>query len=78
MSHSNKANFICQEIFAKIAMYNFCQMITQLVAIFKKRKKYTPARSLYAIRPKRNQSTYCRNLAYEIYLSFLTGKNGLS
>lgn len=38
MSHSKKVDFICQEIFAKLAMYNFCQMITQLVAIFKKRK----------------------------------------
>ena len=46
MSHSKKADFICREIFAKLAMYNFCQMITQPVAIFKKRKKYTPARSL--------------------------------
>lgn len=39
MSHSKKVDFICQEIFAKLAMYNFCQMITQPVAIFKKREK---------------------------------------
>lgn len=39
LSHSKKADFICQEIFAKLAMYNFCQMITQPVAIFKKKEK---------------------------------------
>ena len=40
MPHSKKLDFICQEIFAKLAMYNFCQMITQPVAI-KKGKIYS-------------------------------------
>lgn len=31
--HSKKVDFIYQEIFAKLIMYNFCQMITQSVVI---------------------------------------------
>lgn len=39
--HSKKVDFIYQEIFAKLTMYNFCQMITQSVAIQKGKRKYS-------------------------------------
>ena len=38
--HSKKADFIYQEVFAKLAMYNFCQMITQSVVIQQGKKKH--------------------------------------
>lgn len=36
-----KVDFIYQEIFAKLTKYNFCQMITQSVAIRKGKRKYS-------------------------------------
>ena len=39
--HAKKVDFIYQEIFAKLTMYNFCQMITQSVAIQTKKRKYS-------------------------------------
>ena len=39
--HAKKVDFIYQEIFAKLTMYNFCQMITQSVAIQKEKRKYS-------------------------------------
>lgn len=39
--HAKKVDFIYQEIFAKLTMYNFCQMITQSVAIRKGKRKYS-------------------------------------
>jgi transposase DDE domain len=38
--HSKKVDFIYQEIFAKLIMYNFCQMITQSVVIQQGKKKH--------------------------------------
>ncbi len=38
--HTKKVEFVCQEIFAKLTMYNFCQSITQSVAIQQGQKKY--------------------------------------
>ena len=35
MSSLKRVDFICQEILAKLTMYNFCQMITQPAAILK-------------------------------------------
>ncbi len=32
--------FVCQEIFAKLTMYNFCELITQSVVIQQGQKKY--------------------------------------
>lgn len=39
--HSKKAEYIIQEIFAKLTMYNFTELITSLVVIRKKDKKYS-------------------------------------
>lgn len=38
--HSKKAEFICQEIFARIITYNFCESITNHTVITTKAKKY--------------------------------------
>lgn len=38
--HSKKVDFIYQEIFAKLTMYNFCQMITQSVVIQKGKRRH--------------------------------------
>ena len=38
--HAKKVEFILQEIFAKLTMYNFCELITQSVVIHQKQKKY--------------------------------------
>lgn len=38
--HSKKVAFITQEIFARLVMYNFCEMITLNVVIKKKDRKY--------------------------------------
>lgn len=38
--HSKKVDFVHQEIFAKLTMFNFCQLITQSVVIQQKKKKY--------------------------------------
>lgn len=38
--HSKKVDFIYQEVFAKLIMYNFCQMITQSVVIQQGKKKH--------------------------------------
>ena len=38
--HAEKVEFILQEIFAKLTMYNFCELITQSVVIQQKQKKY--------------------------------------
>lgn len=38
--HSKKRSFIEQEIFAKLTMYNFCEMITLNVVLTKKERKY--------------------------------------
>ena len=38
--HSKKVEFILQEIFAKLTMYNFCELITQSVVIHQSEKKY--------------------------------------
>lgn len=38
--HSKKMDFIIQEIFAKLTMYNFCEMITLNVIITQKQSKY--------------------------------------
>ena len=37
--HAKKVEFILQEIFAKLTMYNFCELITQSVVIQQKQKK---------------------------------------
>ena len=39
--HAKKVEFILQEVFAKLTMYNFCELITQSVVIQQKQKKYT-------------------------------------
>ena len=39
--HAKKVEFILQEIFAKLTMYNFCELITQPVVIQQGQKKYT-------------------------------------
>lgn len=39
--HAKKVDFIFQEIFARLTMYNFCQMITQSVAIQNGKRKYS-------------------------------------
>ena len=39
--HSKKAEYIIQEIFAKLTMYNFTELITSLVVVRKKDKKYS-------------------------------------
>ena len=38
--HSKKVEFILQEIFAKLTMYNFCELITQSVVIQQGERKY--------------------------------------
>ena len=38
--HAKKVEFIHQEIFAKLTMYNFCELITQSVVIQQRQKKY--------------------------------------
>ncbi|MPQ45198.1 IS4 family transposase, partial [Clostridium tarantellae] len=38
--HSKKVDFIKQEIFAKLTMYNFCEMITMNVVISQKQRKH--------------------------------------
>ncbi len=38
--HAKKVEFVLQEIFAKLTMYNFCELITQSVVIKQKQKKY--------------------------------------
>lgn len=38
--HSKKSEFIYQEIFAKLIMYNFCELITNSVIIKQKQRKY--------------------------------------
>lgn len=37
---SKKVEYITQEIFARLTMYNFCELLTSHVAIQKKRRKY--------------------------------------
>ena len=39
--HSKKVEFILQEIFAKLTMYNFCELITQSVVILQASKKFS-------------------------------------
>lgn len=39
--HAKKVEFVHQEIFAKLTMYNFCQLITQSVVIQQGQKKHT-------------------------------------
>lgn len=39
--HSKKVDYIYQEVFAKLVMYNFCQMITQFVVIQQGKKKHS-------------------------------------
>ena len=38
--HSKRVDFVHQEIFAKLTMFNFCQLITQSVVIQQRKKKY--------------------------------------
>ena len=38
--HAKKVDFIYQEIFAKLTMYNFCEVITQSVVIQQGQRKY--------------------------------------
>lgn len=38
--HAKKVEFILQEIFAKLTMYNFCELITQSAIVQQKQKKY--------------------------------------
>ena len=38
--HAKKVEFILQEIFAKLTMYNFCELITLSVVIHQEQKKY--------------------------------------
>ena len=37
--HAKKVEFILQEVFAKLTMYNFCELITQSVVIQQKTEK---------------------------------------
>ena len=37
--HSKKVDFVHQEIFAKLTMFNFCQLITQSVVIQQKKEE---------------------------------------
>lgn len=39
--HSKKVEFVLQEIFAKLTMYNFCELITQSVVIQHGQRKYS-------------------------------------
>jgi hypothetical protein len=38
--HAKKVEFVCQEIFAKLTMYNFCELITQSVVIQQGQRKH--------------------------------------
>ena len=38
--HAKKVEFVHQEVFAKLAMYNFCEMITRSVVILQRQRKY--------------------------------------
>lgn len=38
--HAKKVEFVHQELFAKLTMYNFCEMITRSVVIQQKQRKY--------------------------------------
>lgn len=38
--HAKKVEFVLQEIFAKLTMYNFCELITQTVVIQQGQRKY--------------------------------------
>ena len=38
--HAKKVEFVCQEIFAKLTMYNFCELITHSVIIRQGQRKY--------------------------------------
>ena len=39
--HAKKVEFVLQEVFAKLTMYNFCEWITQFVVIQQGKRKYT-------------------------------------
>lgn len=39
--HSKKADYIIQEIFARLTMYNFCEIITTHVVVKQKNRKYS-------------------------------------
>ena len=39
--HSKKAEYVEQEIYARVIMYNFCESITPHVSIHQKKTKYT-------------------------------------
>ena len=39
--HAKKVEFVHQEVFAKLTMYNFCEMITRSVVVQQKQRKYT-------------------------------------
>ncbi len=39
--HAKKVEFVHQEIFAKLTMYNFCELITQSVVIQQGKRKHT-------------------------------------
>ena len=39
--HAKKVEFVLQEIFAKLTMYNFCELITQSVVIRQAQKTHT-------------------------------------
>ena len=39
--HAKKVEFVLQEIFAKLTMYNFCELITQSVVIQQAQKTHT-------------------------------------
>lgn len=39
--HAKKVEFVLQEIFAKLTIYNFCELITQSAVIQQAQKKYT-------------------------------------
>ena len=38
--HAKKAEYIFQEIFSRLIMYNFCRLVTSEIAILKKQRKY--------------------------------------
>lgn len=39
--HAKKVEFVLREIFAKLTMYNFCELITQSVVIRQTQKTHT-------------------------------------
>ena len=41
ISHAKKAEFIQQEVFARLLMYNFTELITALAVIHRDGKRYT-------------------------------------